>query len=1411
MAWRIDKSTALKALFLWLLFLPGTTVWAATYQARSVPFSWDDPTSHTPVQWTGTGSLPDECNGVSAPPDDAISQELPLGFAFRFAGTDYTSVRIMSNGRVQFGNAYCGYGTQSVGPPRTYPFPYPDSNLNRTLRILGADLDPSAGGQVTWATLGSAPNRRFVVTWSNVPEWSWSGGTGSLNLQLVVYENGSFEYRYGNQNYTTGGLPQIGWQIDNTDYALYGYANVAALQNSAILWEVPQPVAYWSMDEASWNGSPGEVVDGTGNGHDGQARGNARPLPARVCNGADLNGLGASLTDYIEVPDSNGLDMPSEVSVSIWVYPRRYPPGGLMTILSKDTNYEFHLDSSGRVFWWWRDSNGTVRSFTSSAAVPLNQWTHIAITYRSGEQVIYLNGNPSATRTWTGGLSTNNLPLFLGDDRIPNRRWVGKLDEARLFDTALSPEQVRWWMEATHPCPPTPISGCGDVYPMALQNSAPGGKIKLEDATQVLGSPGNQLGTTNLQDSSTLPSCGATNCSASGTTTPPALVPPFKTTGTNYDVTVPNGGSFALGSDGRNEYDRVRIGNNATLTDSGNYGEYLIDRLELRNGSRWVLRGGVDYWVRDLRLGNNVEITVAPGTGTARLFVQRNVTFDNGAALNPGGDPAAVMLVAYGDAKFKDGRSNSALVVGLRKVKVESNAQLVGAISAAGEIKLEDGTVVYDPTAVASVDHRGLCRGTTGPTVASYQITHDGHGINCLDEPITVRALDAGGNPVAADGLSITLDSGTGRGSWQLQSGTGTLTDATADDGLATYAWGSGETTATFLLSYRQGPRTVTVSANDGTASGTAAPLPFDPSGFVLSSQPLGNPPPNPTPAFAAQTAGTTFPVYLTAYGITATDPVCGVIEAYDGAKTISFWTEARDPAAQILQLALNGSAVGTSAAGATPLAVTFSQGQAQVSAKYKDVGRIALFARDPSVTDPNLPTGYLEGNAEFVSRPADLKLSNIVATARNTPTDCQNGTTPNPAATGPGGGLFAAAGQPFCVTVTAQDAEGDATPSFGREATPESVHLAATISPDCGAPCISNPGLVVEEDFTVGGFSNGAATGRFSWAEVGIIDLQPSIADGDYLGTGDVMGTASGNVGRFAPWDFGVTLNNAPSLQPASSGFSYLGQSFGWNQAPSVTITARSRGGTVTRNYDGAWWKLPDIVPAYNANPALPANTTLDASAATVNGFACPTSDACDGQATLLFGGQFTVDRQVAEIEPFDLNLDIRFPVSDGDASYASNPFVISAIAFDDGDPATTTDSQMRSGRAVLTGAYGQPNQALRLYFWTQYYTADGFVNNDVDTATSYTASASNPACSVLRGPLACADVTVSGTAGHGQWFDLSAPGVSGALRYTLAVDPWLQFDWDGDGVVDNDPQADVVFGIFRGDDRVIHWRERR
>jgi len=104
----------------------------------------------------------------------------------------------------------------------------------------------------------------------------------------------------------------------------------------------------------------------------------------------------------------------------------------------------------------------------------------------------------------------------------------------------------------------------------------------------------------------------------------------------------------------------------------------------------------------------------------------------------------------------------------------------------------------------------------------------------------------------------------------------------------------------------------------------TEGALTFYPSGFTVTANPLSNPPPGViSDPIATQTAGTNFALHLAAYGTTATDPVCGVIESYTGSKTLDFWMSYSDPSVGVRVATVGGAAVGASEAGAAPIGVT--------------------------------------------------------------------------------------------------------------------------------------------------------------------------------------------------------------------------------------------------------------------------------------------------------------------------------------------------------------------------------------------------------------------------------------------------------------------------------------------------------
>ena len=48
------------------------------------------------------------------------------------------------------------------------------------------------------------------------------------------------------------------------------------------------------------------------------------------------------------------------------------------------------------------------------------------------------------------------------------------------------------------------------------------------------------------------------------------------------------------------------------------------------------------------------------------------------------------------------------------------------------------------------------------------------------------------------------------------------------------------------------------------------------------------------------------------------------------------------------------------------------------------------------------------------------------------------------------------------------------------------------------------------------------------------------------------------------------------------------------------------------------------------------------------------------------------------------------------------------------------------------------------------------------------------------------------------------------GSLKFEYAVPTWLKYDWQHqDGTFDDNPTGTITFGLFRGNDRIISWRE--
>lgn len=136
--------------------------------------------------------------------DDQCSPAQPLGFSFPFAGVNYDSVVVSSNGFV--------YLWDSVGA-----IPLPTNSLcctGNTGGLLNSaspmvcgvwmDLYPPGGGSVNYNALPG----RVLITWNTVPEYG-SGGTNTF--QIALYPTGVIEMAFGADILTRSHTALTGW------------------------------------------------------------------------------------------------------------------------------------------------------------------------------------------------------------------------------------------------------------------------------------------------------------------------------------------------------------------------------------------------------------------------------------------------------------------------------------------------------------------------------------------------------------------------------------------------------------------------------------------------------------------------------------------------------------------------------------------------------------------------------------------------------------------------------------------------------------------------------------------------------------------------------------------------------------------------------------------------------------------------------------------------------------------------------------------------------------------------------------------------------------------------------------------------------------------------------------------------
>ncbi|UCE39280.1 MAG: right-handed parallel beta-helix repeat-containing protein [Thermoplasmata archaeon] len=203
-------------------------------------------------------------------------------------------------------------------------------------------------------------------------------------------------------------------------------------------------VGYWKMDEASWSGAAGEVIDYSGMGNDGRAENGVSTASGKFQRAGDFE---ASSNNYVTIPTSDSLNITKNITIEAWVKLESYT-GTHQTIVYKGYAYNLMINS-GNYAQMDVYVNGDWRARWSSTVIPLNQWTHIVGTFNciTGLVRIFVNGVEE-----NGGNQDNPYPSLIALNENPvnfsynpdyGGRYIDSLiDEVSIYNRSLSEIEI---------------------------------------------------------------------------------------------------------------------------------------------------------------------------------------------------------------------------------------------------------------------------------------------------------------------------------------------------------------------------------------------------------------------------------------------------------------------------------------------------------------------------------------------------------------------------------------------------------------------------------------------------------------------------------------------------------------------------------------------------------------------------------------------------------------------------------------------------------------------------------------------------------------------------------------------------------------------------------------------------------
>jgi hypothetical protein len=109
---------------------------------------------------------------------------MPIGFNFTYNDTVYNKFGVCANGWIILGNGSVDFSNANLNVPLS-------SAMRKVIAGAGRDLEAQTNASISYATLGTAPNRTLIIQWKDYTRFN-NVALDSLNFQIRLEETTNF-------------------------------------------------------------------------------------------------------------------------------------------------------------------------------------------------------------------------------------------------------------------------------------------------------------------------------------------------------------------------------------------------------------------------------------------------------------------------------------------------------------------------------------------------------------------------------------------------------------------------------------------------------------------------------------------------------------------------------------------------------------------------------------------------------------------------------------------------------------------------------------------------------------------------------------------------------------------------------------------------------------------------------------------------------------------------------------------------------------------------------------------------------------------------------------------------------------------------------------------------------------------